>query len=199
MTSHLLINTISILAFGALLIAAAVEDVRGLTIPNRIPLGIIILYPAYVLSAGTQVDWAGSAVLAAIALVIGFVIFARGYAGGGDVKLFVAGSLWAGPTQFPTFLMVTAIVGGAIAIGMILHRRFARTMQDRAAASGASLGEAQAGVAGRAPIATGWSPNDAVTRVYAALATVGARRDLPYGVAIAAGGIQVVVNHLAGG
>jgi prepilin peptidase CpaA len=189
MTSHLLIHTISILAFGALLVAAAIEDVRGLTIPNRIPLGIIILYPAYVLSAGAPVDWTGAAVLAAIALVIGFVIFARGYAGGGDAKLFVAASLWAGPTLFPTFLVVTAIVGGAIAIGMIAHRRFARAMQARADQS----------AAGTAPEgADGWLSVNPVTRIYAALASVGARRDLPYGVAIAAGGIQVVVHLLVG-
>ena len=43
MTSHLLINEISVLAFAALLVDAAVEDVRRLIIPNRIPLGIIIL------------------------------------------------------------------------------------------------------------------------------------------------------------
>src|SRR3546814_2382715 len=59
MTSHLLINEISVLAFAALLTAAAVEDVRRLIIPNRIPLGIIILYPAYVLSTGAPVDWVG--------------------------------------------------------------------------------------------------------------------------------------------
>jgi len=190
MTSHLLIHTISILAFAALLIAAAVEDVRGLTIPNRIPLGIIILYPAYVLSAGGPVDWTGAAVLAAIALVIGFIIFARGYAGGGDAKLFVAASLWAGPALFPTFLVVTAIVGGAIAIGMIAHRRFARAIQSRAdqAAAGTAPDE---GVAG-------WLSVNPVTRVYAALASIGSRRDLPYGVAIAAGGIQVVVHLLVG-
>lgn len=188
MTSHLLINTISILAFGALLVAAAVEDVRGLTIPNRIPLGIIILYPAYVLSASGPVDWTGSAVLAAVALVVGFIIFARGYAGGGDAKLFVAGSLWAGPSLFPTFLMVTAIVGGAIALGMLAHRRFARAMQERAA-----------GTAERAEGVAGWHSVNPMIRVYAALASVGSRRDLPYGVAIAAGGIQVVVNLLAGG
>lgn len=189
MTSHLLINTISILAFGALLIAAAVEDVRGLTIPNRIPLGIIILYPAYVLSASGPVDWTGSAVLAAVALAVGFFLFVRGYAGGGDTKLFVAGSLWAGPGLFPTFLMVTAIVGGAIALGMLAHRRFARTMQQRAAGETAERAE---GVGA-------WYSVNPMLRVSAALASVGSRRELPYGVAIAAGGIQVVVNLLAGG
>src|SRR3546814_4520782 len=87
---------ISILAFAALLAAAAVEDVRRLIIPNRIPLGIIILYPAYVLSTGAPVDWVGGSTLAAGALAIGIVLFAFRYAGGGDVKLFVAASLWAG-------------------------------------------------------------------------------------------------------
>lgn len=170
MTTPLLINEISILAFGALLAAAAVEDVRSLTIPNRIPLGIIILYPAYVLSAGVPVDWQGAALLAGGALAVGLVLFSFNYAGGGDVKLFVASCLWAGPALFPKFLLVTALVGAAISIGMLAHRRFGARVP---------LGAAH----GSPPVAG---------------KRAGRQRDLPYGAAIAAGGIQVVVTLLVG-
>lgn len=174
MTSHLLVNEIAILGFAALLVAAAVEDVHRLIIPNRIPLGIIILYPAYVLSTGQPVDWMGATMLAAGALGVGLVLFALRYAGGGDVKLFVAASLWAGPALFPTFLLVTTLVGAAIAAGMLAHRRLFGT---------ASLGLAASPAAQAAD---------------AAPARPGRRRDLPYGAAIAAGGTQVVVHLLLG-
>ena len=178
MTSHLLVKDIAILAFAALLVAAAVEDVHRLIIPNRIPLGIIILYPAYVLSAGGPVDWTGATVLAACGLVVGLVLFARGYAGGGDVKLFVATSLWAGPVMFPGFLLLTSLVGAAIAIGMLAHRRLYGTAQAGLATSpGTDIGAAAAaGTPRRGP-----------------------RRDLPYGAAIAAGGMQIVIHLLGGG
>ncbi len=172
MTSQLLINEITVLAFAALLLVAAVEDVRRLTIPNRIPLAIILLYPAYVLSAPGAVDWSGAAVLAGASLGIGLILFAYRFTGGGDVKLFVAASLWTGPVLFPKFLLITVVVGGAIGVGMMAHRRF---------------------VAPRARLATAAA---------AQTAGIGARRrelELPYGAAIAVGGINVAVTLLFGG
>lgn len=178
MTSQLLVNEIAILAFAALLVAAAVEDVHRLIIPNRIPLGIIILYPAHVLTTTLPVDWMGASLLAAGALGVGLVLFAFRFTGGGDVKLFVAASLWAGPALFPAFLLVTSLVGAAIAIGMLIHRRYYRAPGSQfASASGANLGGDGAS-----------SPPQRRRPT----------RDLPYGVAIAAGGVQIVVHLLAG-
>lgn len=216
MTSHLLINEIAILAFAALLTAAAVEDVRRLIIPNRIPLGIIILYPAYVLSTGAPVDWVGGAALATAALVIGIVLFAFRYAGGGDVKLFVAASLWAGPALFPSFLLVTSLVGAAMAAGMLAHRRLTRPaiapvpaavqnadrpslrQQLPAMATNTLATLAQRNLLGSAIGVVRFAFHRANPEP-GATAPQGPRRDLPYGVAVAAGGIQVVVNLLVGG
>jgi prepilin peptidase CpaA len=187
MTSHLLVNEIAILAFAALLVAAAVEDVCRLIIPNRIPLGIIILYPAYVLSANGAVDWMGAAVLAGGALGVGIILFAFRYAGGGDVKLFVAASLWAGPTLFPGFLLVTSVVGAAFGIGMLAHRRFFGMARTTLAASLPGSQEPMA-EAGNGDAAAASPPARSMPN-----------RELPYGVAIAAGGIQIVVHLLVGG
>jgi prepilin peptidase CpaA len=224
MTSHLLINEISILAVAALLVAAAVEDVRRLIIPNRIPLGIIILYPAYVLSTGAPVDWVGGSTLAAGALAIGIALFAFRYAGGGDVKLFVAASLWAGPALFPSFLLVTSLVGAAMAAGMLAHRRLTRPAsapvpaaaqsaerpalreQFPAMATNAMAALAQRRLLGSAIFLVRAAFRRADAEMGAMRAGTEApsarsapQRELPYGVAIAAGGIQVVVNLLVGG
>lgn len=221
MTSHLLINEISVFAFAALLVAAAVEDVRRLIIPNRIPLGIIILYPAYVLSTGAPVDWVGGTILASAALAIGIVLFAFRYAGGGDVKLFVAASLWAGPTLFPSFLLVTSLVGAAMAAGMLAHRRLSRPAGAQATAAAEppvpdrpTLREQLPGMATntlvtlamlgrRSLLGSAVALAGSAFRRRNAAASAAARpaphRDLPYGVAIAAGGIQVVVNIMVGG
>lgn len=179
MTPQFLINEITVLAFAGLLLAAAVEDVRRLVIPNRLPLAIVMLYPAFVLSSQGAVDWSGATVLAGGALALGIVLFAYGVTGGGDVKLFAASSLWAGPSLFPKFLLVTAVVGAAIAIGMIVHRRF---------------------VAPRTPLPAAVAADPASTGKGSDARHPRRRRDLdlPYGAAIAAGGASVALTLLFG-
>lgn len=176
MTSQLLINELSVLAYAALLLAAAVEDVRRLTIPNRLPLAIILLYPAYVLSAPLPVDWSGAAILAGASLGVGVILFAYRFTGGGDVKLFVAACLWTGPALFPRFLLITTVVGAAIGMGMMLHRRL---VAPRARLATAAPGESTG--TGRPP-----APRQR-------------QLELPYGAAIAIGGINVAVTLLFGG
>jgi prepilin peptidase CpaA len=50
----------------------------------------------------------------------GALLFARGYLGGGDVKLLSAAALWAGPAGLPTLLLLTAVFGGALALFLLL-------------------------------------------------------------------------------
>lgn len=180
MTPQLLINEIAILVFAALLLAAALEDVRRLVIPNRLPLAIVMMYPAYVLSAPVPVDWSGAAIIAGSALGLGIVLFAYGFTGGGDVKLFAAASLWAGPLFFPQLLLVTGLVGAAIALGMLAHRRF---VAPRPALT--AVGNGGPAAADRA------EPGQHPRRRRRDL-------DLPYGAAIAAGGGSVALTLLFG-
>lgn len=114
---------ICILGFASLMLWAAATDVRSLTIPNRISLAIIMLYPAYVLSAGQPVDWSGALIVAGSLLAVGFAAFAFGLLGGGDAKLLAAGALWAGPSQLMEFLFLTALAGGGMATVLWLRHR----------------------------------------------------------------------------
>ena len=52
------------------------------------------------------------------------MLFARGWLGGGDVKLLSAATLWAGAPQTLGLLVVTGILGGALAL--ILFSPFGR-------------------------------------------------------------------------
>src|SRR3546814_2742916 len=89
----------TILAFAGLLIAAAASDWRSLTIPNRYSLAIVALFPSYMLVTGNA-DWAMHLALGSGAFALGFLLFALRLCGGGDVQLFAAVSLWAGPSLF---------------------------------------------------------------------------------------------------
>lgn len=116
----------TILGFAIMMSWAAYDDARSFTIPNKLPLGIAILYPAYVIAAPMPVDWSAALAVAAILFLVGFVLFICRALGGGDAKLLAASSLWAGPSLLPDFLLVTALAGGGIVLVMWLQHRVSR-------------------------------------------------------------------------
>ena len=122
------VETIVIVLFCGLLVAAALNDVQSLTIPNQVCLSIAVLYPAYVLSAPQSVDWLGGLYAAGIAFIVGFLMFARGLLGGGDAKLIAAVMLWAGSQYYLDFLIIMGLVGGGLAVGVWLHSRYSNAV-----------------------------------------------------------------------
>lgn len=57
---------------------------------------------------------------AALVLVVGFALFCLGRVGAGDVKLVAVVSLWMSQTNQMAFLIVTALTGGLLALGLPL-------------------------------------------------------------------------------
>lgn len=121
-----LLNTelFAITLFLGLLGLAVVTDLDELRIPNRICLLIALLYPSYVLATPEPVNWLGALGVAAGVFVIGLIPFSTGVMGGGDVKLLAAASLWAGPGAIVSFLLLTTLAGGALALVMVTRCRF---------------------------------------------------------------------------
>jgi prepilin peptidase CpaA len=172
---HLLI----IASYAGLLLAAAAQDMLTLRLPNRLSLAILLLYPGYVLVSPVPVEWLSALMLAGFVLAGGIFCFFMGWAGGGDAKLFTAVSLWAGPVHFPLFLLVTGVAGGAIAAVMLARRHLAPRLAPRwAAAHGLAL-------------PAGGDMDPAAKRAE--------RMSLPYGAAIALGGLAVAVSLLMQG
>ncbi len=58
----------------------------------------------------------------AAGLVIGMGMFAMGWIGGGDAKLFAAAALWLGWPAATTFLMATTLAGGGLAVLLLMLR-----------------------------------------------------------------------------
>ena len=154
-----------------LLVWAAVSDATTFRISNRITVAIVLLYPAHVLAAPQPVEWLGACLIAAGVFALGIPAFARGWFGGGDVKLFAAASLWAGPAMFPSMLLVTGLAGGLLGIFALLWSRFGWMLPYRFAAAPAGAEGAE-----RRP---------------------SFRTHVPYGVAIAAGGVASLLPLLA--
>ncbi len=164
-----------ILALVAAIAWGAVNDVMWFRIPNAVPIIILALFPAYLLAGGqglAQLHWAVA--IAAGTFLVGAFMFSRGWMGGGDVKLLTVLALWAGPEHFPVLIVTTSLAGGLLAlIGM---------MPGRAATI------AWIALNLRIALALPEAPRS----------TTG-RRTLPYGVAIALGGLVVCAQlKLAG-
>ena len=99
-----------------LLVWAAVSDFRTFTIPNRVSLCILILYPAHLMANPVPVSWAASLGIAAIVFAAGCMLFAMKAMGGGDVKLLAVTTMWAGPVYIFEFFVVIGIAGLALAV-----------------------------------------------------------------------------------
>ena len=131
-----LVSQLAIIGFIALLSAAAISDVRNLTIPNSYCLGIVLCYPFYLLAPAQPVDWLGGVLVCGGLLVVGFALFTTGRVGGGDAKLLAATSLWAGPGLLVEFVLLTALAGGGIALLLYVRHRWGRRPSLAALAAG---------------------------------------------------------------
>jgi len=109
-----------IVAFAVVMAAAAFEDFRRLVIPNRLTICLCVLWPFYFAFSPSLYGALGAIGCAVAVFLIGALLFARGWLGGGDVKLLAAATLWAGPTDTPAFLMLTAVLGGALALFLLM-------------------------------------------------------------------------------
>jgi len=117
---------LALLCFAALTFTAAVSDILRFTIPNRVCLAIVALYPAYALAALQPADWLAAIAVASAGLAIGFGLFSLRLCGAGDAKLLAAALLWAGPNHALPLVVLTTLAGGAIAIFMYLQHRLVR-------------------------------------------------------------------------
>jgi prepilin peptidase CpaA len=104
---------------------AALRDLFSFTIPNWIPVAVVIGFLLAAVAEGNL--WsiaalmhisAGGAVLIAVA-----ILFFRGLIGGGDAKLIATASLWMGWAHLPSFLLLTALAGGVLALSWVVAKR----------------------------------------------------------------------------
>lgn len=156
-----------IAVFGMLLIAAAVSDLRQLRIPNRLNASIAGLWALYILIgriSGQDVPEIGPTLaIAGLVALTGSILFFLRAIGGGDVKMLAAVALWAGPSGIFNLLVVTALVGGLVS-AVIWGQSRLQTVAQSATKTDPTV-EFDAPKAGRLQV--------------------------PYGVAIAAGGLVV--------
>ncbi|MBV9829672.1 MAG: prepilin peptidase [Alphaproteobacteria bacterium] len=115
------VQAIILTGFAGLMAVAAFEDFRRLIIPNLLTIALCGLWPFYVATTAPSLEGIAAALgCAVIVFVAGALLFARGLLGGGDVKLLSAAVLWAGPAATPKLLMLTCVLGGVLALFMLI-------------------------------------------------------------------------------
>ena len=112
-------------SLAAILVFAAVVDVRTFTISNRLNLTVALLAPVYWASVELS-PWPGIAVQLAAAATV-FVLLAgafyAGMMGGGDVKLAAALALWFSPFTTVKFLILMSLAGGVLTLVVLAAHR----------------------------------------------------------------------------
>jgi prepilin peptidase CpaA len=161
----LIVSSLEIL----LLLYVAMMDIAMRLIRNEICLALALL--GLVFQFASQVQVTESLIVATILLLLLMVIYQRGWIGGGDVKLLVALAIGLPLVGVIQLLTITALAGGVLAL---VHLMMRFLPYPKVAPAGSSL----------------------IRRVYAIERWRNLRHaPLPYGVAIACGGIWTVLSQ----
>jgi prepilin peptidase CpaA len=107
-----------------LIILSAITDFATFRIPNWISLALVFTFLVAArlenFNVATIVGHSGAGLGM---LLVGLALFSSGWLGGGDAKLMAAAALWLGFEHLLPFLLWTAILGGGLALLLIVYRR----------------------------------------------------------------------------
>jgi len=120
----LVIDAAHLLLFPGMMAVAAIMDLFTMKISNRIPLilaaGFCVLAAGDRMSAADIGDHLGAGL---VVLGVCFVFFARGWCGGGDVKLAAATALWFGWMHLFDYFLAASLLGGALTLLLLEFRK----------------------------------------------------------------------------
>jgi prepilin peptidase CpaA len=105
--------------FAGSLLVAAYSDIRYRKIPNWTVVALLVAFVAWIF-VGPSVSLPGALAAFGIALVVSFAFYALNVLGAGDSKLFAAVALFAGLKLLAYFALATVLIGGVIALVMIV-------------------------------------------------------------------------------
>ncbi|MCW5746695.1 MAG: prepilin peptidase [Alphaproteobacteria bacterium] len=175
-----ILDQVSVVAFAAIALMAALGDWSRFIIPNRLSLAVVGVWAFHALLLVLQgqspliILW--SILIALAVFLVGFGLFAARLLGGGDVKFLAAATLWAAPDYVIPFIVIVTVSGALLGLAFLIPG-LGHSPQEIAPADGAP--------------ATDEAKSTVVTA-----GRLG--RKMPYGLAIAVGCVAVSLHLLNG-
>jgi prepilin peptidase CpaA len=118
------VQTIVVAVAIGVLLAIAYGDLRTRRIPNVLAAAIAVLGLARMILAANLVEAGHTLVVSVVVFTAGFLLFWRGVLGGGDAKLIGAMALLIGFDDLLDFLLLMSVCGGALAFAILARNRF---------------------------------------------------------------------------
>jgi prepilin peptidase CpaA len=119
----MIVQFLVLLALPALLATAACWDLASFTIPNFVQIGLLAVFVLLVFMLAMSPSVFGLHLLAGfLGLAVGFTLFALGFVGGGDAKLFACVCLVLGLHDSVDYALLASILGGALTLMLLLGR-----------------------------------------------------------------------------
>lgn len=118
----LMAATLGLMIFAGAMLYAALNDLVYYQIPNAVILALALAFLLFAMALPWQTAlWDVTACAAMLALTAAG--FAVRLMGGGDAKLLAAAALWTGWGLLLPFLLLTSLIGGALALLLLVVRR----------------------------------------------------------------------------
>ena len=120
-----MLEALIFVVFPFCMLFAAISDMLSMTIANRVPVLLVVVFA--LVAPLTGMEWAaygGHIATGALVLAVTFGLFAMGGMGGGDAKLLAASAMWMGLNiHLVEYLVVSTIIGGLLTLAILLYRK----------------------------------------------------------------------------
>ena len=123
-----MLDNVALLIFPLLMAYAASSDLFTMRISNYLVLCMVVGFAIVAMLSGiTPLEFGLHFACAGVVLVGAFIFFSFGWIGGGDAKFAAATALWLGFGQTLPYLVVAALLGGALTLLILALRRMPLT------------------------------------------------------------------------
>ena len=113
------------LIFPILMAYAAASDLLSMRIPNWLTVAVAAAFAVIALAFHMPAGAIGFNYACGLAVLAGgFALFAFGWIGGGDAKLAAGIAVWLGWQSMLEFLVLSAVLGGALTLVILQIRRW---------------------------------------------------------------------------
>lgn len=100
----------------AILCYAALIDLRHFIIPNSLVVALVLLFFVYAWQSGRSASIPSHVAFSLTISLVTLVFYARGWAGGGDMKIMAAAFLWVGLECALAFALLLLVFSGGHAV-----------------------------------------------------------------------------------